>query len=206
MKITTPLTAAMALLLAFSSSRAEELPITVVAKGVEIDAGSVGRFVIEPPDRNLETGGREQAAFEAVSETEGIAKYPSGASITYRIDGREILCEFSDPGDAKSFLFQMLVPIKFSQGGKFTFGSGEARDFPAELSEQFAGTAGGREKFSIVDALGDGFSIQAPANWQALQDNRKFGAQTFAYQFLYDLKANAGKTTLVITVAPVKAR
>lgn len=193
--------------LVFSNiTRAEELPLTVVPKGVEIDAGSTGRFVLEPPDLNLESGSREKPVFEVVSETEGLAKYPSGATVKYQINGAEIACEFSSPGDAKSLMFQMLVPIKFSQGGKYAFGGGDPQEFPAELSNQFAGTAGGREEFTVVDALGDGFRIQAPANWQALQDNRKFGWQTFAYQFLYDLKANEGKSSFVITVAPAPAK
>lgn len=190
---------------AFSiSTQAEDLPLSVVPKGVEIDAGSTGRFVLEPPDLNLDGGSREKPVFEVVSETEGLAKYPGGASVKYQINGAEIACEFSAPDGAKSLMFQMLIPIAFSQGGKYAFGGGDPQEFPAELSNQFAGTAGGREEFTVVDALGDGFSVQAPANWQALQDNRKFGWQTFAYQFLYDLKANAGKTTFVITVAPAK--
>lgn len=202
---TSPTLPALAIFcLAISPTLADDLPLTVIDKGIEIDAGSVGKFVIEPPNLTLEDGKIEKPAFEAASETEGVAKYPNGAEVKYQVNGREIYCQYSVPADGKALMFQMLVPIKFSQGGKYAFGDGDLEDFPAEHTEQFVATDSGRETFSVVDALGDGFTVQFPGNWQALQDNRKFGWQTFAYQFLYDVKAHPGGNNVTITVAPLK--
>lgn len=206
MKTPYTLAAVAAFCLSLPSALADDLPLTVIAKGVEIDAGSVGKFVIEPPNLVLENGITEKPVFETLSATEGVAKYSNGAEVKYQVSGREILCQYSVPPDGKALMFQMLVPIKFGQGGKFAFGSADLKDFPADHTGQFVGTAGGKEPFSIVDALGDGFTVEFPGNWQAVQDNRKFGWQTFVYQFLYDLKARAGGNSVVITVEPRKAQ
>lgn len=204
MKTPLPIAALAALCLSIPVSLADELPLTVITKGVEIDAGSAGVFVLEPPNVVLEGGKTEKPVFEAVSASEGVAKYAGGAEVKYQVRGREIICQYSIPDDGKALMFQMLVPIKFNQGGKFSFGNEELNDFPVEHTGQFVSTASGREPFSVVDAMGDGFTLQSPGNWQAVQDNRKFGWQTFAYQFLYDLKASAGKNSLTVTVEPRK--
>lgn len=192
--------------LALPRAGAQDLLITVVSKGVEIQAGGLGQFVLEPPNALLENGKTEKPQFEKISETEGKATYLSGGEVLLQVSGNEILATFNSPPPASGLMFQMLIPIKFKDGGKFAFGSGEPKEFPAQHAGQFAGTASGREIFSLTNALGDGFSIEAQANWQAVQDNRKFGWEIFAYQFLLDLKAVAGKNSLIITVTPIGAR
>jgi hypothetical protein len=206
MKNTLTLAALAAFCLSHPAALADDIPLMVIAEGVGIDAGSVGKFVIEPPNLVLESGKTEKPVFEAASETEGVAKYPNGAEVRYQVSGREILCQFTVPADGRALMFQMFVPIKFNQGGKYAFGGGDLKDFPADHTGQFVGTASGKEPFSVVDALGDGFTVQFSGNWQAVQDNRKFGWQTFAYQFLYDLKARAGGDSVVITVEPRKTQ
>lgn len=201
-----PLAALTALCLSLTPAGADDLPLAVMAKGVEIESGSLGKFVLEPPALVLEGGKSEKPVFEALSETEGVARYSGGGECKFRVADGEIHCEYSGLESGKALRFQMLVPIRLNQGGKFAFGPGDWKEFPVEHSGQFVGTAGGSEPFALVDAGGEGFSLQTKANWQALQDNRQFNWATFAYQFLYDLKANAEKSSFAITVAPSSAR
>jgi hypothetical protein len=170
----------------------EPPPLSIVAKGVEIDAGSAGKFVLEPPELTLADGSKEKPVFEVLSDSEGTAQYPSGAAVTFQTSTGEIRCRYEVPDDAKSLMFVMFVPMRFNQGGTFSFG-GEAREFPADLDKQHVATGKGSEPFTLLDPQGTGLEITAPIHWQAVQDNRKFGWPIFVYQALRDVKASPQK-------------
>jgi len=190
------------LLLPAASLQAIELRIG--SKGAEISADGMGSLILEPPALVLDDGKTDKGVFEASSEKEGVAKYSDGSKVRYEVAEREIRCEYQPAAGVKALRFQVILPLKLNQGGKFSFGDGELKEFPGELVEQFVETSKNRDAFTVIDAMGDGLTINAPANWQGLQDNRKFGWQVFAYQFLYDLKAHAGKNSLTISITPKK--
>lgn len=190
------------LLLPVASLQAIELRIG--SKGAEISADGMGTLILEPPVLMLDEGKTDKGVFEVNSEKEGVAKYSDGSEVRFEIAEREILCEYQPAAGVRALRFQVILPLKLNQGGRFSFGDGELKEFPGELGEQFVETSKNRDPFTVVDAMGDGFAIDAPANWQGLQDNRKFGWQVFAYQFLYDLKAHAGKNSLTISITAKK--
>jgi hypothetical protein len=140
---------------------------------------------------------KEKPAYE-LSGGRAVMKYPSGAKMEYETRDGELICRYSDlPETASGLMFQMILPIKLKDGGKYAFGEDALKEFPQEKGGQFVKT-GQRDKFVLVDASGDGFSLEAITNWYGLQDNRVFGWQAFAYTFLYDVKAYPGKSELAI--------
>ncbi|WFB37805.1 hypothetical protein P3T73_08545 [Kiritimatiellota bacterium B12222] len=182
-----------------SSVQADKLSLTVVDKGVEIDAGSTGKFIIGAPPLTLENGKTEKATFTVNSKSSGEATYPCGAELKLQIKGDEIQYEYDIPDNGKSFMFDMLIPIKFNQGGEYALGKSELQEFPEEHQGQFLTQGNGKSAFTLLNAKGKGFSLETQGHWQALQDNREFDWPIFVYKVLVDLKAAQGKD-IIITI------
>jgi hypothetical protein len=190
--------------LLYSMAPLQAIELRIGSKGTEVSAEGMGGVILEPPVLVLDDGKTDKPVFEATSEKEGVAKYSDGSEVRYEIADQEIRCAYKLADGVKALRFQMILPLKLNQGGKFAFGGEDLKEFPGELGEQFVATSKNREPFTVVDAMGDGFTLEVPANWQGLQDNRKFGWQVFAYQFLYDLKAHPGKESFTILITPKK--
>jgi len=182
---------------------ADEAPkLALVKKGVEIDAGEMGRFVLEAPV--LVTGGNQNMKpnFEVLGER-GEARYANGAVFQIELEGNEIRCSFKDmPQDVKgAFKFIMEIPISFSEGGKFQLGSKDLQEFPMDATgEQFL-VSGTNSNFSFADSDGHGLTLIVQTHWFGLQDNRMFQTKSFSYQFLIDPQAVSG-TDFTIRVEP----
>ena len=187
-----------ALALTVMSGLAGDIKLSLGDKGVVIDAGSAGKYTVEAPVLDLGDS-KEKPVFDAKT---GVAQYASGVTFTFKVDGGTIDCSYDNlPAEARSLSFFLMIPIRLKEGGKYSFGTGELKEFPAEKDKQFI-VSGARGKLNLLDASGDGFSLDVPANWAALQDNRVFNWNVFCYHFLRDLKAHPNERQFVIKVAP----
>lgn len=182
---------------------ADDVPkLSLVKKGVEIDAVEMGRFVLEAPVLVTGVNQNMKPDFQVLGER-GEAHYANGTVFQIELEGNEIRCSFRDmPTDVKgSFKFIMEIPISFSEGGKFQLGSKDLQEFPLDTAgEQFV-ASGTNSNFSFVDNDGHGLTLLLQTHWFGLQDNRIFQTKSFSYQFLIDPQAVSG-TDFTIRVEP----
>ena len=177
---------------------AEEPRISLSEKGIVIEKDGLGILTLEAPVLHLDSGKSEKPAFD-VSGERAVAKYPGGTELQVELQNGEVTVRYASvPPDAKALMFAMNIPVSFSQGGKFAFGKGDLKEFPAEKGEKFVQNGVGEGKL-VLAAPGDStLVVETPTNWIAMQDNRVFGMNNFSWQFLYDLRARAGKDSLTI--------
>lgn len=174
--------------------------LSITRDGIEIDGGGAGKFHIAHPSLNP-NGGR--ASLDLSGSGSALLKYPSGATLEYRLDTAEkqVICRYSGlPSGAHDFRFGMRIPIAFSEGGKYSFNTEPLKQIPAEKQTQFVQNGPG-DQFNLMAPSGTGFSLAAPGNWRGLQDNRVFSEPSFDYQFLWDIPAHPGQNSFVIKVA-----
>jgi hypothetical protein len=155
-------------------------------KGVEINADSMGQFVLEVPELMLKDGKREKPV-STLNGDQLTVSYASGLALEYNVDRAEnkIAVKFSKvPAVAKSLRFLMYVPMKFHQGGKYGF-DGKMKEIPQAVGEQFL-QQGGATTFTISDPMGESFTLTTPGGWQGLQDNRVFNWQIYVYAYHFD--------------------
>jgi hypothetical protein len=172
----------------------QDAKLSIEKKGVGIDAGKMGTFVLQAPLFMLDADQGLKPEFKA-SGDKGEAVYSNGARFLFEVKKDEIICSFEDmPKDGPgSFKFIMDIPISFNKGGKYSLGSKEFKEFPAEIkTEQFIVT-GDNSDFSFSDPDGHGLTLELRSNWFGLQDNRVWNTQSFSYQFLVDPKAMSAK-------------
>lgn len=176
--------------LASSLNSLAQPAFSVADTGLVIDAGTMGKFTIEPPALNVEKG-EEKPVFTRKDAASATVEYASGAKLQYNVKPAQASIQFSNvPAKAKSFKFAMLVPMAFAQGGQYAFDSAPLKPLPFEKGGQFV-QHGNATSFTVVDPTGQGFTIVTPGGYQGLQDNRTFGWAVFGYQYQFDLH---GKT------------
>jgi hypothetical protein len=193
--------------LMLSSLQAGDVKLSLEKTGVEINAGSAGKFILQVPTLGaVGNDGFENPVVE-VSGKKATAKYPSGALLEMELAENEISCTFwAIPDHANSWMFVMTIPGKFSDGGKFGLGGKPIEDFPAVAgTSQFLTTGNTAKTFTLLGPGGDGFSINATTNWYGMQDNRAKGwGNQFVYSFLYDIRAYPGVTEFKIQIGRPK--
>jgi hypothetical protein len=95
--------------------------------GVEIDAGSLGKFTLEYPV--LLDATKEQPAHKLVGKTPArtstTLQYEGGARVTLAAepDGKMTMKFSSLPPDVKAIGVEMKIPIEFGEGGSWKIGS-----------------------------------------------------------------------------------
>jgi len=180
--------------------------VGVDKKGVAIDAGLVGRFVLAAPVLVGADKTDQKPVIEVESPTRAKATYPGGAVIEIETSaaGEATFTLSGIPADARQLRFTTLLPINLNQGGRFTLGGGQAVEFPVVREKQLI-AAGDATRLEIRHALGEGFAIQTPGAYQQIQDNRTWNWNVFAWNYFYDLRRHAGKNTIRFVVEPVKA-
>ncbi len=181
-----------------------KLSLSASTEGVVIDAGSMGKITLPVP--GLRMGPTDYKGEKPSVELEGtekiVARYPSGGEFTMDLSAGNgtIACSFSGvPANAIGFTFATKIPINFNQGGKFSIGSGALQAFPETFDKQII-AQGTAKQFNLLDAMGDGFSIKTPADYQQVQDNRAFNWPVFMYILNFTFATNPGKSSFLLQV------
>lgn len=179
--------------------------LSFVDKGVQIDCGSMGSFVLCYPV--LETVAGKLAPSEKKLGEEAILNYPSGVSLKMAITGdKKIVLKFSgDTGGIKTFrMADLLIPTHFGEGGEWKAGDSEKKIFPKEKPAKphlYQGSVG-RFEFSSPEGGAIRFSLP-PYSFQQLQDNREWKWDTFAW--LFQTPFTEGTSTYEVSVEVVSA-
>jgi len=169
-----------------SSLALAEPKFVVGEKSLAIDAGPMGGFTIETPSLNLAKGS-EKPVYTRKDKDHATAEYASGMQLAYEVKGSAVSIHFTHaPATGKSLKFAMPVPMNYNRGGKYAFDAAELKPLPAEKGEQFV-QHGNAASFTVIDPTDQGFTVVTPGGYQGLQDNRKFGTESFGYQYQFDL-------------------
>jgi hypothetical protein len=188
------------LLLSISPGFGQTPALSVSDQGVVIDAGSMGKFTLDAPSFSVSGGGKaEKPVVEKKGDMAGIARYPSGLELEFNTLPNRVNFRFRNgPPKGKSFKFAMRFPIKFHQGGGYAVDGGPVQPLPAVLGDQFV-AKGNAKSFSLVDPMGQGFTLSTPGGYFELQDNREFNWQVFEYHWFHNVfgKANGEFVLLV---------
>ena len=157
--------------------------LTTTPDGVSIHAGVLGEFDWNVPVLMMKsddyTG--QKAAVTVVDPAHFTATYPCGATLQAGITGSEVKYTYAKvPRGAFAFRFDLIIPLKFNQGGRFGFGDAPLAPFPGEKDKTFLHQDNGTV-FRLVDSLGNGLTLTSPFGWQELADNRAFNWSVFRY-------------------------
>lgn len=179
--------------------------VTFVQDGIEVDAASVGRFVLAFPKLFDETQQVESKLIERdVSAARAVLSYTGGAKLELAAEaasGKVSIVFAGTRTDAVKFLvLEMLVPINFNQGGTWKLG-GTAGEFPVKKPATPHLFQGNVETFSVANFEGRSLVVRPPAySFQQLTDNREWHWPTFFWKSITPLDAHADGMTLTFAL------
>lgn len=193
----------MALILISLAGGALAAPATLALQdgGVEVNAGDLGKFTIDAPTLR-DAGGKDVPLVSRTVKNAGTASYKffddTVVDVSVDNDAHTITVGYAQHSPtAKTIVFRSAVPFSLREGGKATF-DGKTTDFPTDLkpgpdgSNIWRGEAG---RFEMTTARGQIVAIEAPHNWQQLQDDRFWNDNpTFDWMYMHDLARDPGKT------------
>lgn len=194
----------LATLLAFAASLAGQTApakLSLGTRGIVIDAGPMGTFIIPAPELHVgPKPSKHKAEYSYAGGDTAEARYPGGATLRLQVDtaGTEILYTYAGlPEDARGFMHSMNIPIEFADGGHVQIGNDERKPLPAQATVQFV-TVGVGGPFRLTSPSGATLAFTGPGNWCAVQDNRTWNDQKFVYQFFRDTKGWGNATSYTI--------
>lgn len=182
------------------------LELSATEKGIAIK-GEAGSFLFVPATLRLSEKDfeGEKPVLELAGDNTLVAKFPSGAEITMQVSPEDHTVEgsFSGvPAGAWGFIFQMQIPLDFSRGGRFSLGSAELQDFPADYFRQLVDQKTAKQ-FTLVNPTGGGLTLTATQNYMQMQDNRAFQWPVFMFIYTYVFSSNPGSSSFRIHFEPL---
>ncbi len=188
------------------SAEAPALNTAVSERGIQIDAGSMGKFFFPVPAlrrHEKDYSGEKPAAVEVQGNT-FVASYASGANVRGELFPAEQKVVFSFDGvptGAWGFVALMTFPMSFNQGGRFSFDQAALTPLP-ESKEKAIIQGTHASRFNIVDPLNHGLSIILPHDYHQLGDNRFFNWPVFAGVFNFTFVTHPGQKSFEVKFAP----
>lgn len=179
--------------------RLDALDLRLGQDGIEIDAGSVGRFTLEYPSFQ---DGAQKTLHKLIEKTpagkSAVLRYEGGGRVDMTVEpGGKVSVKFADvPGDTKTVELAMQIPIGFNQGGKWKIGGKEA-PFPVQKPANPHLFQGNATLSQITNYEGKSLEWEVP-NYAYLQlsDNREWQWSIFHWKVFVPLEANKGNFTL----------
>lgn len=178
--------------------------LTFVHDGLEVDAGSLGKFVLEYP---VLSDAQQQPVHKLVERkaagTSATLKYEDGAQVQMSIgQGGQVTMTMSGiPTDVKHFDFQMQIPIAYNQGGSWKMGdkSGEFPKTKPATPHLFQGHA---PSLNITNYEGKTLTLGTPEfSFLQLTDNREWNWAIFHFKSVTPYDPSRNTVTFAITDA-----
>jgi len=172
--------------------------------GIDIDAGSLGKFTIEYPQ--LLDGSQKPVHKLLEKKTTGKAatlKYDDGTELDVSVgNGGKVEMRFPHPpADVKNIDFEMHIPIAFNQGGKWHIGDKEA-DFPVTKPASPHLFQGHAPALRIQNFEGKILEVKVPENsFLQLTDNREWNWGIFHWKSLTPFDPNRPEFALIISTS-----
>lgn len=197
----------LALVSIFTSLPASATEMHFGEEGLDIDAGSLGKFTLHYPQLR-------DASQQPVHKL--LAKHPAGKSASLQYDGggkidltlddtgRVLLKLTGTPADVKTIAVEMLIPIAFNQGGKWHIGESEA-NFPKEKPANPHLYQNHATALQITNYEGRSLIVQTPEySFLELTDNREWNWSIYGFRCATPL-ANRKELAFTIKITEPEA-
>ena len=150
--------------------------------GIEIDAGSVGKFTFEYPALLDDSRKPVRKLLEKnAAAASATLKYEGGLQLDLALgEGGTVRLKFSDaPAEVKFLQWDMHIPISFNQGGKWKIGDKEG-EFPKEKPGKPHLYQGNTDTVQITNYEGRSLTLKIPPySYLELTDNREWNWAIF---------------------------
>lgn len=170
---------------------ANAVPPRLTGSGVEIDAGTMGKFTFRYP--KFRSGDREKAPQAVLNESRAVLSYAAAGAprIELTLDGSRLRGRMRSSAAGK-LIWEMFLPVRFAGRGVWSFEPGGERGrLPEEQPSRphLAQLHGSRFRFQDPQS-GEALSVfwQGSGFWQ-LQDNRQWGWKIFQISLFTDALA-----------------
>ena len=200
------------LALGFANAKAASPTLTLQTSGVRIDAGDLGAFTLGAPAlKNTEGADVPLVARTEKDERTAIYRFFDDTVVEVEVDDIAHRVTVSYPrhsANAKTIVFRAIVPFELRRGGTASF-DGQQVPFPLDLKTGPNGHqiwAGEAARFEMKSARGQVVAIEAPRNWQQLQDNRFWNGNTsFEWIYFHELNRNPNATQFSFEIEEIAA-
>ena len=153
--------------------------------GLEIDAGSLGKFTLAYPEFRDASQNTVHKILEKHPDGKSASlKYDGGGevSLTVGADGRVVMKLTALPADVKAMAVEILIPIAFNQGGVWHMGD-KGAPFPKEKPANAHLFQGHAPALRITDYAGRSLELQTPEfSFLELTDNREWNWAIYAFR------------------------
>ncbi|MEA3209621.1 MAG: hypothetical protein QOE70_2678 [Chthoniobacter sp.] len=170
-------------------------------EGIDIDAGSLGKFTIAYPAL---LDGKQQPQHKLVEKkadpNTANLKYEGGAQLDLTFADGKLAMKFAQvPADVKFVAFDMHIPIAFNQGGSWVIGDKQG-EFPKEkpaTPHLFQGHGAG---FKLTNFEGKALEFKVPEfAWLQLTDNREWNWAIYHWRAVVPFDPNRKDLNFTIT-------
>ena len=180
--------------------------------GVQIDTGDLGKFTLGAPIlKNAEGADVPLVARAEKDARTAIYRFFDDTIVEVAVDKDAPRVTVSYPqhsANAKTIVFRAIVPFELRQGGTASF-DGQDVPFPLDLKAGPNGHqiwSGEAARFAMQSARGQIVAIDAPRNWQQLQDNRFWnGNASFEWIYFYELNRDPNTTRFSFEIKELAA-
>lgn len=185
-----------------SAARAANL--SFVHDGLEVDAGSLGKFILEYPTfSDAQQKPLHKLVERRPAGKSATVKYEDGAQVDLSFaEGGKVTLTFSNvPGDVKHYEMLMQIPIAYNQGGAWSIGD-KSGSFPKAKPATPHLHQGHAPSLNITNYEGRKLSISTPEySFLQLTDNREWNWPIFHFKSVTPYDASRSTVTLTIATA-----
>ena len=169
----------------------EKTSFRLVDGGVQLDAGSMGKFTVTWPAPGPALDKAHKLIEKKIVGNKATLKYEGGGQIELTLgpDGAIAMKFEAMPADVKHVRMEVPLDFNFSQGGTWKVDQGSETPFPKEKPAKPFLFQGHGEQYTFKSIEGRTLAISVPKHTFAqLQDNREWGWKIFYlwYAFNYD--------------------
>ncbi|HSI63325.1 MAG TPA: beta-galactosidase, partial [Candidatus Saccharimonadia bacterium] len=187
-----------------AAGHARAANLSFVHDGLEVDAGSLGKFVLEyPAFSDAQQKPVHKLVERKAAGKSATIKYEDGAQVEMALgQGGQVTMSMSGiPADVKHFEFQMQIPIAYNQGGSWKFAD-KSGDFPKAKPASPHLFQGHAPALNITNYEGKTLTVATPEfSFLQLADNREWNWAIFHFKSVTPYDASRNKVTLTITDA-----
>lgn len=173
------------------------------AEGIDIDAGSVGKFTIEYPGLLDSAQKPAHKLLEKIpAKTTAALKYEGGAQVELSLGTEgKVVARFSQvPADVKNVEWNMHIPISFNQGGSWKAGA-KGAPFPKEKPAKPHLLQDHADALTLTNYEARSLVIGVPQyTFLQLADNREWNWAIFHFKGVTPFDPNRKELAFTITL------
>ncbi|HEV7403599.1 MAG TPA: beta-galactosidase, partial [Chthoniobacteraceae bacterium] len=186
-----------------AAEKATPAGVHFAADGIDIDAGSVGKFTLEYPALLDSAQKPAHNLLEKIpAKTTVVLKYEGGAQVELSLGAEgKVVARFSQvPGDVKNVEWNMHIPISFNQGGSWQAGA-KGGPFPKEKPAKPHLLQDHADALTLTNYEGRSLVLGLPQyTFLQLSDNREWNWAIFHFKGVTPFDPNRKELVFTITL------